>query len=204
MLSSDARRAHIVGKAAWSATQQTVATLPVDEARRNLCYNGMALIACFSTARLAAAAPGDMLRVQGFDPSAVPRLGRFEPLAGAKAFIGPWRLACEDGPSGLLNFLRNGDVELRSIESSAIVGLGTQPWTYVSPKAPDTIVRLSWDIDCGEAGILRYQGTLDSAGGPTRQLLGSFETVVKRPYPLDPQKKTGTFAATFAGDSDTT
>ena len=127
--------------------------------------------------RPAFAAPGDMLRVQGVDPSAVPRLGRFEPLTGAKAFIGEWRLveagAAEPGaPSGRLVFLRNGDVELRS-EGGALVGVGVQPWTYVSPRAPDTVVRLSFTLDC-EGGVGAFDATLDAAGGPARVMRGSY------------------------------
>jgi hypothetical protein len=140
-----------------------------------------------------------MLRVQGFDPSAVPRIGRFEALTGARAFIGSWQLlSSNDGPSGVLLFLKNGDVELR-LEDGSLVGTGAQPWTYVSPKAPETEVRLSFTLDCGEQrGVLSFDGTLDSAGGPTRVLSGGFEGGdVRSGGKLVGLKQTGTFTASL-------
>jgi hypothetical protein len=88
-----------------------------------------------------------MLRVGGFDPGVVvPRLGRFEALSGAKSFIGTWKLFSQvEGPVGQLVLLRNGDVELRS-NDGVLVGTGKAPWTYKSPKAPDTIVKLSFTL----------------------------------------------------------
>ena len=160
--------------------------------RRAVLWGAVGLgVVTESRSLTAVAAPGDMLRVQGVDPSAVPRLGRFEPLTGAKAFIGEWRLAEASepgGPSGRLVFLRNGDVELRSV-GGALLGAGVQPWTYVSPRAPDTVVRLSFTLDC-EGGVGAFDATLDAADGPTRLMRGSYSVGVGR------ARGTGAFSAT--------
>ena len=142
----------------------------------------------------AIASPGDMLRAQGFDPNVIsdPTRYRSEPLTGAKFFIGTWALFADEGPSGQLSFLRNGDVELRSGDG-ALLAAGAQTWSYVSPKTPDTIVRLSFALDCGpgaydysvgsrkggvllqKGGVFTYEGKLDSAADiGARVIEGSF------------------------------
>ena len=120
--------------------------------------------------------------MQGIDPSVVPKFGLAaalsgEPLSGAKAFIGSWQLSSSgSGPSGELCFLRNGDVELRSSDSGHLLGASAQPWTYISPKLPDTIIRLSFTLDCGAlGGVLSYDGTFDVSDGSARVIRGGFE-----------------------------
>ena len=104
----------------------------------------------------------------------VPR--RFEPLRGASSFIGRWRLYSTTGPQGYLTFLKSGDVELRSPDGR-VLGLSVAPWTYVSPSKGETTVRVSFSIDAdSEDGVLYFQGTVDSAGGATRELRGTFTT----------------------------
>mmetsp|Transcript_5551 Transcript_5551/g.8205 ORF Transcript_5551/g.8205 Transcript_5551/m.8205 type:complete len:203 (+) Transcript_5551:61-669(+) len=108
----------------------------------------------------------------------LPLLGRFEPLKGAKSFIGIWSYQADFGPSGQLAFLKNGEVELRSLENdSRIIGVGAVPWKYVSSKGSDTIVSVSFTIDAkGQNDVLIFQGSLDSAAGPDRTMQGTIET----------------------------
>jgi hypothetical protein len=103
-----------------------------------------------------------------------PLVGRFEKLKGANAFIGAWDFAATTGPDGLLYLRKNGDVELTSSEGGNILGLGTQPWSYVSAKGRETIVSLRFDCDVSTAdyGILNYEATVDSEGGPEREMEG--------------------------------
>ena len=113
--------------------------------------------------------------------SGVPLLGRFEQLKGANAFIGSWKYECTKGiPQGELVFLKNGDVELRSVDdSSVIIGVGAVPWKYVSPKGADTVVTISFTLDeDGQDDVLIFQGTLDTvnAAGPDRIMEGSIAT----------------------------
>lgn len=113
----------------------------------------------------------------------LPLLGRFEALKGAAAFIGAWQLGGPEsaGPRGVLSLLRSGDVELRTA-SGAVIGLGTAPWTYVSPKGSETTVALRFVLDVddpdrdGYSGVFVYQATLDSAGGPGRVMAGVVNT----------------------------
>jgi hypothetical protein len=94
----------------------------------------------------------------------LPLLGRFEALKGAASFIGTWQLGGPEsaGPRGVLSLLRSGDVELRTA-SGAVIGLGTAPWTYVSPKGSDTTVALRFVLDVddpdrdGYSGVFVYQ-----------------------------------------------
>ena len=102
----------------------------------------------------------------------LPLLGRFEALKGANAFIGEWDLATMTGPDGLLFLRKNGDVELT--RQGKILGLGTDSWTYVSAKGKETIVKLRFDLDVSteDYGVLTYEATVDSAGGPERVMDG--------------------------------
>eukprot|EP00591_Stephanopyxis_turris_P002177 CAMPEP_0195530174 /NCGR_PEP_ID=MMETSP0794_2-20130614/32976_1 /TAXON_ID=515487 /ORGANISM="Stephanopyxis turris, Strain CCMP 815" /LENGTH=193 /DNA_ID=CAMNT_0040661623 /DNA_START=143 /DNA_END=725 /DNA_ORIENTATION=- len=128
----------------------------------------------------------------------VPMLGRFEKLTGAMSFIGSWRYEANAGPkTGELVFLKNGEVELRSLDdSSVVVGVGAVPWKYVSPKGGDTIVNVSFTIDAGE-DVLILQGAVDSAGGQERVLEGSIETGRAEVGARGggPRKKIGSFSA---------
>lgn len=100
-----------------------------------------------------------------------------EPLKGAKAFIGSWKFEASKGPTGELIFKRNGEVELRHGTEQQVIGIGAVPWQYVAPKGSDTMVSLSFTLDCeSERNVLIYQGTVNSAGGPQRQMEGSVET----------------------------
>lgn len=107
----------------------------------------------------------------------MPLLGRFEPLKGANAFIGQWEFSATEGPSaGILTLSRTGDVELLARDSTnKIIALSTEPWTYVSTKGKDTMVRLRFNLDVNtvDYGVLTYQGTVDSAGGPERAMEGT-------------------------------
>ena len=102
----------------------------------------------------------------------LPLLGRFEALKGANAVIGEWDLATSTGPDGLLFLRKNGDVELT--RQGKILGLGTDSWTYVSAKGKETIVKLRFDLDVSteDYGVLTYEATVDSAGGPERVMDG--------------------------------
>lgn len=109
----------------------------------------------------------------------VPLVGRFEPLKGAKSFIGSWRYEATVGATdGVLCFLKNGEVELRAREdTSAVVAVGAVPWKYVSPKGSDTRVTVTFTLDEDDQDdVLIFQGTMDSAGGPGRVLEGSIAT----------------------------
>ena len=107
-------------------------------------------------------------------------LGGTQPAAAkdnaAKSFIGKWKLDATKGPSAELVFLRNGEVELR--DGSSKVCIGAVPWQYAAPKGGDSVVTLSWTLDCeSERNVLIYQGTLDSAKDPaTRVMEGFIET----------------------------
>jgi len=132
--------------------------------------------------------------------SGVPMLGRFEKLAGANSFIGAWDYTGTKGPpAGELVFLKNGDVELRSLDdSSVLIGIGAVPWKYVSPKGPDTMVRVSFTVDVeGQDDVFIFQGVLDSAGGPDRIMEGSIETGRAEVGARGggPRKRVGSFAA---------
>ena len=113
----------------------------------------------------------------------MPLLGRFEALKGASSFIGTWQLGGAEsaGPRGVLSLLKSGDVELRAA-SGSVIGLGTAPWTYVSPKGSETMVSIRFTLDVddpdrdGFSGVFVYQGTLDSAGGPERVMVGVVNT----------------------------
>jgi hypothetical protein len=101
-------------------------------------------------------------------------------LKGASSFIGEWRLYSTAGPQGLLTFLKSGDVELRAPDGR-VVGLSVAPWTYVSPSNGKTMVRVRFSIDAdSEEGVLYFQGTVDSAGGPEREMSGSLSTTSGR------------------------
>ena len=136
----------------------------------------------------------------------VPLLGRFEPLVGAKSFIGNWKYEGSVGPSeGQLVFLKNGDVELRSLkDSSILLGVGAVPWKYVSAKKDNTIVTVSFTIDGtdGQDDVLIFQGTLDSAGGPNRIMKGTIETGRAEigARGSGPRQSVGTFTAQFMQD----
>ena len=54
------------------------------------------------------------------EASGVPLVGRFSRLRGANAFIGPWRLYCTEGPQGVLELRRDGDVELRNADGGGM------------------------------------------------------------------------------------
>lgn len=130
----------------------------------------------------------------------VPMLGRFEKLTGANSFIGNWKYEGTKGPpTGELVFLKNGEVELRSLnDPSIILGVGAVPWKYVSPKGQDTMVKLSFTIDADdEDDVLIFQGELDSAGGPDRMIEGSIETGRAEVGARGggPRKRVGSFAA---------
>ena len=93
-------------------------------------------------------------------------LGGVRPAAAkseiAKSFIGKWKLEASKGPSGELVFLRNGEVELR--DGTTKIGIGAVPWQFVPPKGTDSMVTVSWTLDCeGERNVLIYQGSLDAA-----------------------------------------
>ena len=122
----------------------------------------------------------------------VPRLGRFERLQGARAFIGAWQLACTDGPLGTLVLKGDGDVELRDRLSGRLLGTGIVPWSYAQPGkdgAAETAVRVrfSLDVSGSEWDVLYFSGAVDSDGGPERQLRGSLSTA---------NRKVGDFVAT--------
>ena len=115
----------------------------------------------------------------------VPRLGRFERLQGARAFIGAWQLACTDGPLGTLVLKGDGDVELRDRLSGRLLGTGIAPWSYTQPGkdgAPETAVRVrfSLDVSGSEWDVLYFSGAVDSDGGPERQLRGSLSTANRK------------------------
>ncbi|GFH54118.1 hypothetical protein CTEN210_10594 [Chaetoceros tenuissimus] len=101
------------------------------------------------------------------DLNSVPLIGRFEKLTGANAFIGKWSYEATKGVErGILVFLKNGEVELRS-EDGEVIAVGAVPWKYVSPKGTDTIVTLTFTLDeYDQDDVLIFQGKLDSAGGP--------------------------------------
>lgn len=144
----------------------------------------------------------------GAAASGVPLLGRFEPLTGAKSFIGSWRYEGRGrGPEiGKLVFLKNGEVEFRSLEEekedslSTVLGVGAVPWKYVSPKGGDTIVTVTFTLDVdGEDDVLIFQASLDSAGGPQRVMEGSIETGRAEIGARGggPRKRVGSFKAQF-------
>ena len=115
----------------------------------------------------------------------VPRLGRFERLQGARAFIGAWQLACTDGPLGTLVLKGDGDVELRDRLSGRLLGTGIAPWSYAQPGkdgAAETAVRVrfSLDVSGSEWDVLYFSGAVDSDGGPERQLRGSLSTANRK------------------------
>ena len=109
--------------------------------------------------------------------SGIPLIGRFEKLTGANAFIGKWSYEATKGVArGILVFLKNGEVELRS-EDGEVIAVGAVPWKYVSPKGGDTIVTLTFTLDeYDQDDVLIFQGKLDSAGGPQRKMEGSIAT----------------------------
>ena len=112
--------------------------------------------------------------------SGLPLLGRFEPLKGAKSFIGRWRLYSTDGPQGELVFLKDGDVELRS-EAGKLLGASVSAWTYKSPPKGENVVRVSFTLDVVSTGdVLYFQGAVDSAAGPARTLAGSIASSGRR------------------------
>ena len=111
----------------------------------------------------------------------LPLLGRFEKLSGANAFIGEWSLyTTDDGPSGVLVLLRDGDVELRARGSSAkLLGTGVQPWTYVTPKKGESMVKVSFSIDADRSvadDVLYFDGAVDANLGQARKLEGMIRT----------------------------
>jgi len=136
----------------------------------------------------------------------VPLLGRFEPLVGAKSFIGNWKYEGSVGPpEGQLVFLKNGDVELRSLQdSSVLLGISAVPWKYVSAKKDNTVVTVSFTIDGtdGQDDVLIFQGTLDSAGGPNRIMKGTIDTGRAEigARGSGPRQNVGTFTAQFMQD----
>ncbi len=115
--------------------------------------------------------------------------GRFEKLTGANAFIGSWELSCTDGPSGTLNLLRDGDVELRSVQG-VLLGTGVGPWTYKQPEKGASTVLVSFSVDVSGGDVLYFAGAVDAAAGPERRLEGSLS--------ISPGRKVGDFVATPA------
>jgi hypothetical protein len=137
-------------------------------------------VAALTTATFAACSPmraaADLTTAAS---SGLPLLGRFEPLRGAKSFIGTWELFTTESPSGMLTLFKNGDVELRKGGTSgAVIGVGTGAWKYIAPKGEETLVKLTFtmDVEGDDGGIFVYEGTLDSAAGPDRALEGSLFT----------------------------
>jgi len=109
----------------------------------------------------------------------VPLVGRFEKLNGANSFIGSWKYEATKGISkGELVFLKNGEVELRSSEDPTLVmAVGAVPWKYVPPKGSDTMVTVTFTLDEDDQDdVLIFQGLLDAAGGPNRDMDGIIAT----------------------------
>jgi hypothetical protein len=138
---------------------------------------------------------------QSANANSVPLVGRFEPLKGAKSFIGSWKYEATKGtPEGVLVFLKNGEVELRSSEdSSTVIAVGAVPWKYVSPKGSDTMVVVTFTLDNGEDDVLIFDGLVDSVGGPDRVLQG---TISKGRAEIGargggPLKEIGSFKSSF-------
>lgn len=134
--------------------------------------------------------------------SGVPLLGRFEKLSGANSFIGKWKYEATKGiPQGELVFLKNGEVELRSIEDKTrVVAVGAVPWKYVSPKGSDTMVTVTFTLDeDGQDDVLIFQGVLDAAGGPNREMEGAIATGRAEigARGSGPMKKIGSFKGQF-------
>ena len=131
--------------------------------------------------------------------SGIPLIGRFEKLTGANAFIGKWSYEATKGVArGILVFLKNGEVELRS-EDGQVIGVGAVPWKYVSSKN-DAIVTVTFTLDeYDQDDVLIFQGKLDSAGGPQRIMEGSIATGRAEigARGSGPFKKVGSFQASF-------
>ncbi len=140
----------------------------------------------------------------------VPLVGRFEPLKGANSFIGSWKYEGTKGiPQGELVFLKNGEVELRSIAtssngdddySSRVLAVGAVPWKYISPKGANTMVTVSFTLDeDGQDDVLIFEGVVDSAGGPERTLEGIIATGRAEigARGSGPMKQVGSFKAAF-------
>ena len=134
--------------------------------------------------------------------SGVPLLGRFEKLSGANSFIGKWKYEATKGiRQGELVFLKNGEVELRSVEDTTrVIAVGAVPWKYVSPKGSDTMVTVTFTLDEeGQDDVLVFQGVLDAAGGPNREMEGAIATGRAEigARGSGPMKKVGSFKAQF-------
>jgi hypothetical protein len=105
----------------------------------------------------------------------VPLVGRFAPLKGASAFVGSWRVhATNDGPSGTLIFLSDGDVELRDAPDGKLIGVSASPWTYQSTKKGEaSLVRVQFSLDSDLTGCVLYlEGEVDASLGSERRLSG--------------------------------
>jgi 23S rRNA pseudouridine2457 synthase len=109
----------------------------------------------------------------------LPLVGRFAPLKGATSFIGPWRLYSTEGPQGVLVLRKDGDAELRASATGQLLAASVAPWTYKSPQGSDTLVRVLFSLDVTDSAyddVLYFEGLVDSAAGPTRELRGTIRT----------------------------
>ena len=158
-------------------------------------------LAAAATAALSPAPTGANAGAGSTASVSVPLVGRFERLKGANSFIGSWQYEATEGVGrGVLCFLKNGEVELLSDDSSAVVAVGAVPWKYVSPKGTDTMVTVTFTLDeDGQDDVLIFQGTMDSMGGPGRTMEGSIATgraeIGARGG--SPMKQVGSFKASF-------
>ena len=80
----------------------------------------------------------------------------------------------------MLTFLKDGDVELRSGDGK-LLGASVSAWTYKSPPKGESIVRVAFSLDVVSDGdVLYFQGSVDSAAGPARTLVGSIASSGRR------------------------
>ena len=127
----------------------------------------------------------------------VPRVGRFAPLSGAKAFTGePWALeASAEGAKfgGSLEFRSNGDAVL-SGSGGVVLGESASAWKYVNA---DGKISVSFTLDLATVfdDVLIFDGAIEDDDGARIRgsvLTGDAEIGARG---AGKRKKVGTFAA---------
>ena len=142
---------------------------------------------------------------RGATAQEVPRLGRFEPLRGAVAFIAPRRWSLESdvpGLAGTLSFLKNGDAELRAAEGF-LLGESASAWRYaLSSDGTSVTIGFTLDLVSVSPDVLIMDATLDLVTGSTLRGAVSTGRAETGARGAGPSRRLGTFSATVAAPRD--
>lgn len=94
----------------------------------------------------------------------IPKLGRFAPNEGAKAFLGDWALEASAGGKtvgGRLVFKGNGDCQL--FDGDSLLGESAVPWKYSSKDG--VAVSFTLDLATFSDDVLILDGGIDEDSG---------------------------------------